>query len=182
MITEPLAFGGETIRVELEVYWDELDRRHLAPSIYSAEMLDLMFRLPEGRRVRLEDVPLWGHVLLAEAPGWAVQCDGDFVIRRYRPSATVQTVLAANADDPWTVQLAALRWFTPLGRAVVLVADIRDGFDAIDGCSPHGLGVGLLQPDGSWQTLVEPSIGAVQMTSARWHLAELAVQYVRPSV
>jgi hypothetical protein len=110
-----------------------------------------------------------------------VQCDGDYVIRCYRPSATVQTVLAANPDDAWQEQLAALRWFTPLGRAVVLVADMGEGFAAIDECSPVGVGVGLVQADGSWQTLLEPSIGGVQMTSARWHLAEHAVQFVRRS-
>lgn len=183
MMTGPLTFGGEQVRLEVQVHDDELGRRCTvgAAPYLSSEMLDVLFELPENEPVPEASIsPRWCQIL-AGIPDWALTRSGDEILRRFKPAATVQTVLAADPDRAWADQIATLRWFAPLARTMVLVADTSDAFAAAGPAAAAGVGVGIINADGTWFEAVRPRVASVQLTPHRWLLGECAIAELRES-
>lgn len=180
VITGPITFAGESVRLELQMDWSEYVRRRRlgGESSCSWDALELLFDLPEGLEVPLEELPEIAADVLADAPKWAVSRTGSHVTRHYRPLATVRTVFAANLDTPWAMQIDALKWFTTVCPTMVLVVDLADALNAVDSAARAGIGIGVVDGD-RWHEVLEPKVHTVHLTPSRWRLAELASVGVR---
>lgn len=180
VLTEAIEFGGEAFRLQVQVDWDELDRRRSAEGAAgcSSDVLDLMFDLPSGLAVDATELGRSAARTLRDAPAWAVEHRDGRVIRHYQPAGVVRAALAGDASAHWSEQLRAVRWITAVCPALILVEEASDAFDAMGPAAEAGVGVGLVEDDG-WFELLAPAIGPVQVTPNRWLLAEQAVCSLR---
>jgi hypothetical protein len=178
-----LTFGGEQVRVVVQVHDEELERRSSAQgdTWLTREMLELMFELPVDEVVDESTIAPGWLPLLPEVPEWALARDGGGLVRQFQPAATVQTVLAADSERPWSDQLETLRWFAPLARTMVLVVGPDEAFAAAEAASAAGVGIGIADDDGGWFEAVRPAVTGVQLTPHRWLLGECAAAQLMES-
>lgn len=183
VLSEPICFGGETVRLELQLDQVEIDRRLAvgAAELHAPELIELLFEIPEGATVPIAELPPAAAAILHDAPDWAAHTCDTTVVRSYRPAANVQMAFAEDPTSPWETQLDSLRWFAPLCTTMILVSDLVEAFEAADAARGVGVGVGIIEPDG-WYPIEQPHRDAIQVTAHRWVLAEHgAAQFMTPA-